>query len=152
MFRNISELQEKNQELLKITRQLGAQMESEEALAAKHQAAKDHEEVQTLQAKIENYKDELQSMITRSESYIKERDMFRRMLQHRGQLPPSSDLASVFGQSVDGNQNGLMQTIEQGGNRDNANYAVLLRELQIHFDQYREEQTVEPPHEWWTPR
>jgi nucleoprotein TPR len=143
VFRSVSELQEKNQELLRITRQLGAQMESEEALAAKHQAAKDHEEVQTLQSKIENYKDELQSMITRSESYIKERDMFRRMLQHRGQLPPSSDLASIFGQSVDGNQNGLMQTIEQGGNRDNANYAVLLRELQTHFDQYREEQTVD---------
>jgi nucleoprotein TPR len=144
VFRSISELQEKNQELLKITRQLGAQMESEEALAAKHQAAKDHEEVKTLQSKIENYKDELQSMITRSESYIKERDMFRRMLQHRGQLPPSSDLASVFGQSVDGNQNGLMQTIEQGsGNKDNANYAVLLRELQAHFDQYREEQSID---------
>jgi nucleoprotein TPR len=143
VFRSISELQEKNQELLKITRQLGAQMESEEALAAKHQAAKDHEAVQTLHSKIENYKDELQSMITRSESYIKERDMFRRMLQHRGQLPPSSDLASIFGQSVDGNQNGLMQTIEQGGSRDNANYAVLLRELQTHFDQYREEQTID---------
>jgi nucleoprotein TPR len=143
VFRSVSELQEKNQELLKITRQLGAKMESEEALAAKHQAAKDHEEVQALQSKIENYKDELQSMITRSESYIKERDMFRRMLQHRGQLPPSSDLVSAFGQSVDGNQNGVMQTIEQGGNRDSANYAVLLRELQTHFDQYREEQSVD---------
>jgi nucleoprotein TPR len=145
VFRSISELQAKNQELLKITRQLGAQMESEEALAAKNQAAKDHEKVQSLQAKIENYKDELQSMITRSESYIKERDMFRRMLQHRGQLPPASDLASVFGQSVDGNQNGLMQTIEPQtpGTRDNANYATLLRELQAHFDQYREEQSID---------
>ncbi|KAI9049077.1 hypothetical protein LZ554_006925 [Drepanopeziza brunnea f. sp. 'monogermtubi'] len=141
VFRSISELQEKNQELLKITRQLGAQMESEEALAAKHQAAKDHEEVRNLQAKIENYKDELQSMITRSESYIKERDMFRRMLQHRGQLPANSDLASLFGQSVDGNQNGLMQSTEQtSANRENA---YLLRELQAHFDQYREEQSTD---------
>jgi nucleoprotein TPR len=143
VFRSISELQEKNQELLKITRQLGAQMESEEALAAKHQAAKDHEEVQHLQTQIENYKDELKSMITRSESYIKERDMFRRMLQHRGQLPPNSDLASMFGQSVDGNGNGLMSTTENAGQKDNANYAALLRELQAHFDQYREEQTVD---------
>ncbi|TVY48470.1 Protein MLP1-like protein [Lachnellula occidentalis] len=142
IFRSVSDLQEKNQELLKITRQLGAQMESEEALSAKHQAAKDHEEVQSLQTKIENYKDELQSMITRSESYIKERDMFRRMLQHRGQLPPASDLASMFGQSVDGNQNGLVQTIEQTpGN--STNYAVVLRELQTQFDQYREEQTID---------
>jgi nucleoprotein TPR len=142
IFRSVSELQEKNQELLKITRQLGAQMESEEALSAKHQAAKDHEEVQSLRAKIENYKDELQSMITRSESYIKERDMFRRMLQHRGQLPPASDLASMFGQSVDGNQNGLVQTIEQTpGN--STNYAAVLRELQAQFDQYREEHTID---------
>jgi nucleoprotein TPR len=140
IFRNVKELQERNEELLKITRQLGEQMESEEALAAKHQAAKDHEEVHSLQAKIEDYKDELKSMVTRSESYIKERDMFRRMLQHRGQLPPASDLASVFGQSVDGNQNGVIPTIEQ---RDNANYATLLRELQSHFDQYREEQTTD---------
>ncbi|KAG0648731.1 mlp1 [Hyphodiscus hymeniophilus] len=140
IFRNVKELQERNEELLKITRQLGAQMESEEALAAKHQAAKDHEEVHSLQAKIEDYKDELKSMVTRSESYIKERDMFRRMLQHRGQLPPTSDLASMFGQSVDGNQNGVVPTIEQ---RDNANYATLLRELQGHFDQYREEQTTD---------
>ncbi|TVY71461.1 Protein MLP1-like protein [Lachnellula suecica] len=142
VFRSIKELQDQNQELLKITRQLGAQMESEEAVSAKNQAAKDHDEVKSLQAKIENYKDELKSMLTRSESYIKERDMFRRMLQHRGQLPPNSDLASMFGQSVDGNQNGLMQSTEQtpGGS---ANYPVLLRDLQAHFDQYREEHSID---------
>lgn len=144
VFRSVSELQEKNEALLKITRQLGAQMESEEARKAKDQAAKDHEEVQSLQAKIENYKDELQSMVTRSESYVKERDMFRRMLQHRGQIPQGSDQASLFGQSVDGNQNGLIPTIEQTpGNRDSANYATLLREQQAQFDHYREEQAID---------
>jgi nucleoprotein TPR len=141
VFRSISELQEKNQQLLKLTRELGAQMESEEALAVKHQAAKDHEEVQTLQGKIENYKDELKIMVTRSESYVKERDMFRRMLQHRGQLPPPSDFASVFGQSVDGN-NGLVPTIEQNSG-NSATHVAALRELQAQFDQYREEQATD---------
>jgi len=142
VFRSISELQEKNQELLKITRQLGAQMESEEALAAKHQAAKDHEQVQVLEKKIETYKDELKSTIIRSESYMKERDMFRRMLQHRGQIPPTSDLNSVFGQSIEGN--GVLSSVEQSPNgKDSVNYAALLRELQSHFDQYREEQTID---------
>jgi nucleoprotein TPR len=141
VFRSISELQEKNQELLRITRELGAQMESEEAIAAKHQAAKDHEQVQTLEKRIENYKDELKSMVTRSESYIKERDMFRRMLQHRGQLPANSDLASLFGQSVDGS--GVVNSVETPNGKDNANYATLLRELQGHFDQYREEQAID---------
>ena len=142
VFQSISELQEKNQELLKITRQLGAQMESEEALAAKHQAAMDHEQVQVLEKKIETYKDELKSTIIRSESYMKERDMFRRMLQHRGQLPPTSDLNSVFGQSIEGN--GVLSSVEQSPNgKDNVNYAALLRELQSHFDRYREEQAID---------
>ena len=140
VFRNIVDLQEKNQQLLKITRELGAQMESEEAMAAKNQATRDHEEVQTLQAKIETYKDELQATITRSESYVKERDMFRRMAQHRGHLPATSDLASMFGQSVDGNQNGVVPTIEQS---NSANSVAMLRELQAHFDQYREEQSID---------
>lgn len=143
VFRSVNELQEKNQELLKITRQLGAQMESEEALAAKHQAAKDHEEVQALKAKIENYKDELRSMVTRSESYIKERDMFRRMLQYRGQIPPASEIGSMFDHSIHGD-NDLLATTEAGQqNSDNANYVTLLRELQAQFDNYREEQTVD---------
>lgn len=145
VFRNVSELQEKNEELLRLTRTLGAQMESEEALAEKHQAAADHEEVLSLRTKVENYKDELKSMITRSESYIKERDMFRRMLQYRGQLPAQSDLGSVFGQSVDedGN-NGIMSSIEQSpGSKHNMDNGKLLRELQSHFDQYREEQSID---------
>lgn len=142
VFRSVAELQEKNQELLKITRQLGAQMESEEALAAKHQAASDHEQVEVLQQRIEGYKDELQSMVVRSDSYIKERDMFRRMLQHRGQLPPASDIGSMFAQSVDGNT--LGDRAEQGSNKEESQVtAVALRELQRHFDQYREEQSVD---------
>jgi nucleoprotein TPR len=142
VFRNVAELQEKNQQLLKVTRELGQQMESEEALSAKHKAAQDHEEVEALRVKIENYKDELQSTITRSESYVKERDMFRRMLQNRGQIPAGSDLASMFGQSVDENHNGIVSTIEQNPN-NSTSYPTLLRELQAHFDQYREEQSVD---------
>ena len=49
VFRSVSDLQDKNQELLRITRELGAKMESEEALAEKHQASQDHEMVQQLE-------------------------------------------------------------------------------------------------------
>lgn len=138
VFKNISELQEKNQELLKITRHLGAQMESEEVMAAKDQAAKDHAHVQELEIAIAGYKQELESLAIRSESFVKERDMFRRMLQHRGQIPADTDLATAFGKSVSGNENGLDQSA-----RDNANYATLLREHQIHFDNYRNEQAAD---------
>lgn len=142
VFRNISELQQKNQDQLKIIRQLGAQMESEEAIAAKKQAAQDHEEVQKLLAKVEDYKDELHNLITRSESYIKERDMFRRMLQHRGQIPANLDINSMFGQSVNGSQSHLPDTIEAGGN-ECVQLTAAIRNLQSQYDRYREEQTVD---------
>ncbi|POS86896.1 hypothetical protein EPUL_002423, partial [Erysiphe pulchra] len=142
LFKNTSELQEKNQEQLKIIRQLGAQMESEEALAAKNKAAQDHEEVQRLQSKVESYKDELKSLITRSESYIKERDMFRRMLQHRGQIPNNSDLASIFGQSIQSQQNPFSNSNECNDNKS-MDLALAIRNLQSQYDQYREEQTVD---------
>ncbi|KFX89667.1 hypothetical protein O988_08551 [Pseudogymnoascus sp. VKM F-3808] len=140
VFRSVSDLQDKNLELLTLTRELGAKMESEEALAEKHKASQDHEMVQQLEMKVEQCNDEIRSLVARSESYIKERDMFRRMLQHRGQLPPNSDLESVFGQSVNGE---VMTSVETPNAKDSANYATLLRELQSHFDQYREEQSID---------
>ncbi|KFY43678.1 hypothetical protein V494_01852 [Pseudogymnoascus sp. VKM F-4513 (FW-928)] len=140
VFRSVSDLQDKNLELLTLTRELGAKMESEEALAEKHKASQDHEMVQQLERKVEQCNDEIRSLVARSESYIKERDMFRRMLQHRGQLPPNSDLESVFGQSVNGD---VVTSVETPNAKDSANYATLLRELQSHFDQYREEQSID---------
>jgi nucleoprotein TPR len=140
VFRSVSDLQDKNLELLTLTRELGAKMESEEALAEKHKASQDHEMVQQLERKVEQCNDEIRSLVARSESYIKERDMFRRMLQHRGQLPPNSDLESVFGQSVNGE---VVTSVETPNAKDSANYATLLRELQSHFDQYREEQSID---------
>jgi len=141
VFRSVSDLQDKNQELLRITRELGAKMESEEAMAEKNQAAQDHEKVQQLERQVDHCNDEIRSLVARSESYIKERDMFRRMLQHRGQIPASSDLESLFGQSVSGEA--VVGSIETPSAKDNANYATLLRELQSHFDQYREEQSID---------
>lgn len=142
IYRDVSACQKTNEDLLRLTRELSQQMESDEAVAAKNEAAKDHEEVIKLQKKVESYKDELHSMVTRSESYIKERDMFRRMLQHRGHLPANSDLQSVFGQSVQSHdgQNGLRSSIE--GNNDKAT-ADALRELQKQFDEYRSETSVD---------
>lgn len=139
VFRSVSELQAKNEELLRITRELGAKMESEEALAEKNQAAEDHAKVEQLSRQVEQANDEMKAMVARSESYIKERDMFRRMLQHRGQIPRESDVESMFGQSVNGGGS-VFNSIEAPNAKDNQNYAQLLRELQAHFDQYREEQ------------
>ncbi|KAL8710411.1 MAG: hypothetical protein Q9220_005012 [cf. Caloplaca sp. 1 TL-2023] len=144
MFRNTAELQEQNTKLLKLTRELGARMEQEEALQKEAEAGQRSDDYKQL---YEQCQDELKSMLTQSQSYILERDMFRRMLTHRGQLPRDEDTSSNFGDSVDGSlapatlsQSQAMRGIEQAPHaKDMADYAKLLKDMQIHFDNYRKE-------------
>ena len=146
-FKNVRELQEQNTKLLRLTRELGEKMEGDEARAKESQQAQDRQELESLREKVERYKDEMKSMVTQSQSFIRERDMFRRMLSHRGQLPPGTDLTSIFGQSVDSGApprtpppGGVLSTIEQSpGSKDSADYLKLLKEMQAHFDSYRSE-------------
>lgn len=72
--------------------------------------------------------------------------MFRRMLAHRGQLPPGSEIGSMFAQSVDERATatpppgGMVQSIEQSPHsKELADYAKLVKEMQSHFDTYRQE-------------
>lgn len=150
-FKNINDLQAQNTNLLKLTRELGERMEGEEARRKRSEEAQTEQELLSLREKVERFKDEMQSMVTQSQSYIRERDMFRRMLSHRGRLPPGSDLASMFGESVDGgaapatpSRGGLQNSIEQSPtSKDLADYAKLLKDLQSHFDAYRQESATD---------
>ncbi|KAL9001331.1 MAG: hypothetical protein Q9169_000222 [Polycauliona sp. 2 TL-2023] len=144
MFRTTAELQEQNTKLLKITRELGERMEREEAARNDAEAGKDPNDYKQM---YEQCQDELRSLLTQSESYIRERDMFRRMLTHRGQLPRDGDGDSVFGESVNGgaapatpSQLRMINSIEQSPpTQDLSDYARLLRDMQSHFDSYRTE-------------
>lgn len=138
-FKNVAQLQEQNKNLIKVTRELGDRMEREEAL----RATQDQED---LRRKFEQCKDEIKSLVTQSQSYIRERDMFRRMLSHRGKLPSGEDLASMFGESVGGeppatpSQSNVINSIEQSPtSRELSEYAKLLKDMQSHFDAYRQE-------------
>ena len=144
-FKDIAELQEQNTKLLRIAHELGHKLENEEEQQAK--SLENQGELENLQQKYERCKEEMRSLVTQSQSYIRERDMFRRMLAHRGQLPAGSDLTSMFGESVNGQsppgtpgQKTLHQSIEQSPNaKDMADYAKLVKEMQAHFDSYRQE-------------
>ena len=142
-FKNISELQEQNANLLRITREIGERMEHEEAVQKQLESTRDWDE---LQQKYERCKDEIKSLMTQSSSYIRERDMFRRMLSQRGQISSSTNGTSVFG-SVNGDAApktptpaGVANSIEDPlATRDLADYARLYRDIQAHFDAYRTE-------------
>jgi len=140
-FKSVFDLQDRNAELLRLTRELGERMEGEEARAKSNEQAQEKTELESLRDRVERYKDEIKSLVTQSQSYIRERDMFRRMLSHRGQIPPDADLESMFGKSI--NEAKAPQTPQRGvqtpTSRDSADYARLLKELQSHFDVYRQE-------------
>ncbi|AEO58949.1 hypothetical protein MYCTH_2306733 [Thermothelomyces thermophilus ATCC 42464] len=140
VFKDIYELQQKNEELLKLTRELATKMENEEALAAKQQAAQDHEEVQELRSTVSALQDEVQSITVRMKSYMTERDMFRRMLQQKA---TASEIQQALGLPREGGQREVLASIEQPSQAEEANLAVALRELQAHFDSYRNDQAAD---------
>ena len=145
-FKSVSELQDQNTNLLKITREVGERMEHEESLRKQTEAARDWDD---LQQKYERCKDEIKSLATQSQSYIRERDMFRRMLAHRGQIP--GGVESMFDESVNDEGDGrassrleVRKSIEDGpSSQDRADYAKVLKEFQIHFYSYKQEAEVD---------
>lgn len=139
-FKNIAELQEQNNNLVKVTRELGQRMEREEASRATR-------EIEDLQNKYERSREEVRSLVTQSQSFKRERDMLRRMLAHRGQLPPDGELATAFGESLGGGRTPVTPTRINTANtveetprsRELSDFAKLLKDQQAHFDAYRHE-------------
>ncbi|KAJ0344664.1 hypothetical protein KNSL1_009161 [Colletotrichum chrysophilum] len=135
VFKDIQELQAKNQELLRVTRELAEQMESEEAVAAKNQAVEDHQAVERLQQELAGMINETKSLRTTMESFKAERDMFRRLLQQKAS---AGELASILGGSEDGQRLPLASIETEDG--DGVSPSAALRALQVEFDTYRNDE------------
>ena len=138
-FRNIVELQEQNTQLLQLTRELGERMEHEEALRKQAEAAHNWED---LQQKYERCKEEMKSLVVQSQSYIRERDMFRSILEHRGQANDTAESTSNTGHrlSSDAANGPIVHSIEAVSTaEDQTDYGKLLKDMQNHFDAYRNE-------------
>ncbi|KAJ2980856.1 hypothetical protein NQ176_g2381 [Zarea fungicola] len=133
VFKDIKSLQAKNEDLLRITRELAEQIESEEALAAKHQAKEDHDKVEKLEQELVHMTEESKSIKTTMESYKTERDMFRRLLQQRSS---GGDDVSMMRSSLDGRL--PLASIESGEQTETL--AEALRKLQAEYDSFREAQ------------
>ena len=135
VFKDIKSLQAKNEDLMRITRELADQLESEEALAAKHQAKEDHDRVKALEQELEHMAEESRSSKITMESYKMERDMFRRILQQRGDAVGE---ASNMRSSMDGSQRAPLASIEDGDQAESLGEA--LRKLQSEYDNFRDAQ------------
>jgi nucleoprotein TPR len=138
VFKNITELQERNVEITRMLRQLSEQMESAEAREKEKVYQQEHSELLDLRGQIQGFKDEAKAMNLRADGYLKERDMYRRLLSKRGQLPRDGDGSSIFGQdSVPATPTG--NNFGSPSSKDIADYTKLIKEMQNHFDAFRQE-------------
>ncbi|KAH8649160.1 hypothetical protein BX600DRAFT_404258 [Xylariales sp. PMI_506] len=137
VFKNIKDLQEKNQELLKVIHQLSEDMKNAEDAEAKQRALEDHNERIRLEEKVKNWEDRFRAFKVQTESIMKERDMFRNLVQSRASAAQGSAIDGASGvlASIEENENSIM------GN-DASDLAAVLRELQQSYDTYRTEQAV----------
>lgn len=129
VFRSTKEMQEQNQHLLKAIRDLGEKMEREEQNRKEEEAGKEGKEIVLLKSVVERLKDELGALGTKAQSFIRERDMFRRMLQNKGDIPrPEEDeVRSEVAAS------------DTGSAVPPVNLAEVIRDLQSQYDQFKTE-------------
>ena len=136
LFRSTRELQEQNQKLLKITRELGAKMEAEEqdyrAAMEREQgeAVKEaHEAIKTLAMQLETQK---KSSEIKIQAYIKERDALKSMLARAERS--SAAMGATAGPVVA--VNGYHEDI---GAETQTDVARELAEIQSQFETYKSE-------------
>jgi len=122
IFHNIVELQQQNQNLLRVTRQLGDKMERDEKEYQSKMENLESEALQKATQVIDQLRDELKSIRTKMESHVREKDMWRRMAT--GKIPP--------GTATD-------VEMPNAPNVPSEEQQNMLRELQLQFDAYRNE-------------
>ncbi|KAI0826824.1 hypothetical protein BC628DRAFT_1319381 [Trametes gibbosa] len=136
LFRSIPQLQEQNQKLLKIVRELGAKLESEEkdykdALEREQGEAvrEAHEAIKQLQEQLESHKRSSEVTI---QAYTKERDNLRSLLARQQQS------GAPIMRLTNGQTNGDLQPLEAAGDA-----AKELEEVQKQFETYRTEMGID---------
>lgn len=138
LFKSIGGLQEQNQKLLKIVRELGRKMENEEREyreameKEQHEAIKEaHEVIQDLSAQLERQKKSSEGVI---QAYMKERDALRGMLARAEKSGTSAgNVARVNGIGTQHLESSEVQS----------NSAKELVEIQSQFEAYRMEMGVD---------
>ncbi|KAI0330460.1 hypothetical protein GY45DRAFT_1323591 [Cubamyces sp. BRFM 1775] len=136
LFRSIPQLQEQNQKLLKIVRELGAKLESEEkdyreALEREQGEAvrEAHEAIKQLQEQLESHKRSSEVTI---QAYMKERDTLRSLLARQ------KESGVAVARITNGQVNGDIPSAEAA-----TEAAKELEEVQKQFETYRTEMGID---------
>ena len=142
LFHNVSDLVDKNHELLETIRKVADQYEGSEAQAKAAEQEKIQEELSSLRERLAQHEDEVKSLNLRSQTFMKERDMYRRIATSRGHNAAGHDSVSLIeGTPPPGiNAPSVQQTPQS---REAAEHGNVLKDLQKHLDIMREEYTMD---------
>ena len=118
------------------------QLESQESKEREERLYTAEQELLNSREQVAKFQDELKSMVAQSKSFVKERDMLRNMLSRKGHLPHNVE-ATDFSRSMPipaggSPARGLGESLNGG-----SDYAKLLKDLQNHFDSYRQESATD---------
>lgn len=136
LFSNTIELQRQNENLLKITRQLGAKMEKEEAAAREKMENAESAAVTEAKEAIQMLQSEVESLQTKLTAFTKERDMFRRMLSNK------SENGIPLDKLVESSPEGISNWHTQQLMKQNEELASSAKKSQAEYEAYKSETTV----------
>lgn len=124
IYDSIDSLQEQNRKLLRVVKELSVKMEQNEHKQRKELEIAQEAAINEAQELIEALRNEVKLGRTRIESYARECEMLRNLLEHQKNNEPRSESVSENAET-------------------NADYSLAFTELQANFDMYRREAGVD---------
>ncbi|SCZ98145.1 BZ3500_MvSof-1268-A1-R1_Chr3-3g06608 [Microbotryum saponariae] len=124
-FKSINELQVQNQKLLRITREMGSQMERLDDDALGRRKWEENKAIEEAHELVLGLKEEIENQQRQIEGFARERDMFRRMLANQTNGHGAIDGGATNGAAA-------------GGDSDR-----LLADVQANFDAYKNEIAID---------
>ncbi|KAK5101882.1 Protein mlp1 [Lithohypha guttulata] len=131
-FRTIAELQEQNEKQLGTIRGLVSRLDSEEARETQNKYQQLEKDLEAANAKINDYRAEIQHMVAQQKSYVKERDMFKNMLTRRGQIDPAD-----FSRSLPAAGLSTSLLSDRASPAVESDLTKLVKDLQSQYDSFR---------------
>lgn len=111
-FRSLNELQAQNQKLLKITREMGARLEKGEEEARERVRGEENKAVREAHELVLKLKEEVEAQRERVTVGEKEREMLRRLVNHRGGSLPAAASAGAPAGEGDGDAARLVADVQ----------------------------------------
>ncbi|RMZ85115.1 hypothetical protein DV738_g382, partial [Chaetothyriales sp. CBS 135597] len=139
IFKNITQLQQQNEAQVTTIRSLVQKLEDSQAEEVQRQYSNMEQELQAARVKIVSLEDEIKNLMNQSQSFAKERNMFRDILSRKGRLVDPSDFSRSLPIPAPGSPT---PSVNESVHAVSAELKEAFNGLQQQFDAYRHENST----------